>query len=470
MPIDLRFDADETALFTDLYELTVSAVFFDRQMNDTAAFEMRMRRMPPNRGFMIAAGAERLLEALEEYRFDTAAMEYLASLALFKPAFLDYLANFRFTGAVRAMPEGTLFFPGEPILEICAPLIEGQLLETLVLNQIGFASVAATKAARCAIAAGGRRLVDFGPRRAQGVDAAMIAARSSYIGGFAGSSNVLAGRRYGIPVFGTMSHSMVMACERERDAFEAFAANFPKLSTLIVDTYDTIRGVENAAAVGARLREANVKLAAVRLDSGELGDLATRARRILDHAGLGDTAIFASGNLDEYRIAELLAARAPIDAFGIGTALAVSDDAPSADFTYKLVEYAGKPRVKLSSGKISVPGRKQVFRMTGADEKFAADLIGAIDETPSGVARMQRPAPAISLPLLEPRMEAGRRIAPRASAQAVSEARERAASELKKLDGRYLALRRPAEYPVKQTSAVNAMVISEKVRAETRQE
>ena len=276
MPIDLRLDPAEVALFTDLYELTVGAAFFEHGFNETASFEVAMRRMPPGRGFMVAAGIERLIEALEEYRFDASAIEHLESLQLFKPAFLEFLSKLRFTGSIRALSEGTIYFPGEPIAEIRAPLIEAQLIETLALNQLGFASVVATKAARCFAVAGGRRLVDFGPRRAQGADASLIAARSSYMAGFHGTANVLAGKRYGIPVFGTMSHSFVMAHESERDAFSDFVASFPTLSTLLVDTYDTIRGVENAAAVAARVREAGVKIQGIRLDSGDLHDSAAK--------------------------------------------------------------------------------------------------------------------------------------------------------------------------------------------------
>src|SRR6202521_473173 len=260
MTIDLRLDSAEVALLTDLYELTVSAAFFDHGFNDIASFEVAMRRMPPGRGFMIAAGVDRLAEALEQYRFDDAAIKHLRSLKLFKAEFLEYLSKLRCTGSIRALPEGTIYFANEPILEIRAPLIEAQLIETLVLNQLGFASVVATKAARCFAVAGGRRLVDFGPRRAQGADASLIAARSSYMAGFHGTANVLAGKRYGIPVFGTMSHSFVMAHESERDAFSDFVASFPTLSTLLVDTYDTIRGVEDAAAVAAEVREAGAKM------------------------------------------------------------------------------------------------------------------------------------------------------------------------------------------------------------------
>ena len=466
MPIDLRLDAAEIALATDLYQLTVSAAFFEHGFSERGSFEVAMRRMPPGRGFMIAAGVERLIEALEEYRFDDAAIAHLDSLQLFKPDFLDFLSRLRFTGSVRALPEGTIFFAGEPILEIEAPLIEGQLIETLVLNQLGFASIVATKAARCFAVAGGRRLVDFGPRRAHGIDATLIAARSSYLAGFHGTANLLAGKRYGIPIFGTMSHSFVMAHESERDAFENFVTSFPKLSTLLVDTYDTVHGVENVAAVAAKFRDAGVKVQGIRIDSGDLDSICRKARRILDSAGLGDITIVASGNLDEYKIADLADSGVPIDAFGVGTALAVSDDAPAADFTYKLVDYHGHGRMKTSSGKISTPGRKQLFRACHANGAFYADLVGIADEGAATVAREFKPAASKTLELLETCFENGHRVMPRPT---LTEARERVMNGLTALDARYKMLRRPAQYPVRNTAALGALVISEKLRVEKRQ-
>jgi nicotinate phosphoribosyltransferase len=467
MTIDLRLDPAEIALLTDLYELTVSAAFFDHGFNDIASFELSMRRMPPERGYMIAAGVERLAEALEQYRFDDAAIEHLQSLKLFKPEFLEFLSTLRFTGSIRAIREGTIYFAGEPILEVRAPLIEAQLIETIVLNQLGFASIVATKAARCFTVAGGRRLVDFGPRRAQGADASLIAARAAYLAGFHGSANVLAGRRYGIPVFGTMSHSFVMAHEDERGAFSDFVKSFPTLGTLLVDTYDTVRGVENAATVAAELREAGAKIQGIRLDSGDLHALSRRARAILDKAGLADVAIVASGNLDEYKIADLIDASAPIDAFGVGTALAVSDDAPAADFTYKLVDYRDHARLKTSSGKISTPGRKQLFRAYAANGSFYADLVGIMDEGAATVAREFKPAPAKTVQLMETIFEHGARVMPRPS---LSEVRERVMNGLTALDARHKVLRRPAEFPVRHTAALGALTISEKLRAERRQD
>ena len=467
MSLDLRLDASELALLTDLYELTVAAAFFEHGMNDQASFEVAIRRLPAGRGYMVAAGIERLIEALEEYRFGETAIAHLRSLGLFKPEFIDYLASFRFSGTVRALAEGAIFFAGEPILEVHAPLIEAQLIETLALNQIGFASIVASKAARCVSVAGGRRLIDFGPRRAQGADATLIAARASYIAGFDGTANVLAGMRYGIPVFGTMSHSFIMAHETERAAFDHFVESFPKLSTLLVDTYDTLRGVRNAAEVGIKMREAGVKLQAIRLDSGDLPDLSRKARRILDQAELQDTAIFASGNLDEYRISELVESRAPIDAFGVGTALAVSDDAPAGDFTYKLVEYKDTGRLKTSAAKFSPPGRKQVFRGFNSSGIAIGDLVGLLDEGVNTVTREFKTPPARITAMLEPVMEGGKRIKPRPG---VAEPRATVASALASLDGRVKTLRRPAEYPARNTAALGAMIISEKIRAERRQD
>jgi nicotinate phosphoribosyltransferase len=466
MPIDLRFDADEAALLTDLYELTMAASYFAIGLNGPATFSLSVRRLPPRRGYLVAAGLERLLEALEEFRFAPGAIDYLASLKLFAPEFLDYLAALRFTGEVVAMPEGTIFFEEEPILEVHAPLIEAQLIETLVINQIGLASLVASKAARSYHAGRGRRLIDFGLRRSHGADAGLVAARASYLAGFAGTSNVLAGRRYAIPLYGTMAHSYIMAHETESAAFGHFVALFPQLSTLLVDTYDTIRGVENAAKTALELRAKGFKLQAVRLDSGDLLDLSVRTRRILDHQGLNDVAIFASGNLDEYRIDELLRAGAPIDAFGVGAAMVVSADAPALDISYKLAEYDGVGRLKTSAGKLTLPGRKQVFRAVNQNGGFFSDRIGLAEETAASVAREFRPAPHSIAPLLERRFQAGRRVEPRPT---LAESRERFLADFARLDLRHKDLERPERYTVRHTTALAAMLTAEKLRAEKRQ-
>lgn len=463
MSIDLRFDPNETPLVTDLYELTMAASYFQIGFNEPACFSMSSRRLPAHRGFLVAAGLERLLEALGEFRFEQPILDYLDSLKLFTPEFLGFLDKLRFTGEVFALSEGTIFFAEEPIVEVHGPLIETQIIETLVINQIGMASLIASKAVRSVIAAHGRGLVDFGLRRSQGIDAGLIAARSSYLAGFIGTSNVLAGRRYGIPLYGTMAHSYIMAHEREREAFEHFVQLSPRLSTLLVDTYDTVRGVENAADVALQLKRQGRRLRAVRLDSGDLADLSIKARRILDGKGLQDVAIFASGNLDEYRIQKLIESGAPIDEFGVGTAMVVSDDAPALDVAYKLTEYKGVPRIKTSRHKLSLPGRKQIFRATEANGGFYADLLGLADETPTAVAREFNPAPASVATLLRKQFSAGRRIEPRPT---LAESRERLLESMEKLAPCYKDLENAAAYPVRHTEALDAMVVQEKIRAE----
>jgi nicotinate phosphoribosyltransferase len=466
MPIDLRFAPDEAPLLTDLYELTMAASYFALGLNQPSCFYLGVRRMPPKRGFLVAAGIDRVVEALEQFHFAPEALEYLESLKLFAPEFLGFLANLRFTGDVHAVAEGTIFFEQEPILEVHAPLIEAQIIETLVLNQIGVASMVASKAARCVVAARGRRLVDFGLRRSHGADAGLIVARASYLAGFVGTSNVLAGRRYGIPLNGTMAHSYIMAHDSEREAFDHFITLFPQLSTLLVDTYDTVRGVENAARVARDLKAKGLKLQAIRLDSGDLIDLSLRARRILDQNGLNDVAIFASGNLDEYRINDLLRAGAPIDGFGIGAAVAAGGDVPTLDASYKLAEYHGIGRLKTSPGKATLPGRKQVFRALDASGGFTADLIGLADEGVTTVANEFKPAPVEVAALLTRQMAAGVRVEPRLS---LAESRNRLLQALASLGQRHKDLERPAVYPVRHTAALNAMLTSEKIRSEKRQ-
>ncbi|HKV56156.1 MAG TPA: nicotinate phosphoribosyltransferase [Candidatus Binataceae bacterium] len=467
MPIDLRLDPDELPLLSDLYELTMAASYFAIGYNERASFTLSVRRLPPRRGFLVAAGVERILEALEEFHFGQAALDALDALKIFSPDFLQFLSNLRFTGEVMAVPEGTIFFAEEPILEISGPLIEAQLLETLVMNQVGIAALIASKAARSVIAARGRRLIDFGLRRSQGVDAGLVAARSSYLGGFVGTSNVLAGSRYGIPLYGTMAHSYIMAHDREREAFEHFVALFPMLSTLLVDTYDTMRGVQNAIAVAQDLKSKGVKLQALRLDSGDIADLSFKTRRALDQSGLQEVSIFASGNLDEYRIRDLIQGGVPIDAFGVGTAMVVSADAPSLDLTYKLGEYRGVPRIKTSTNKLTLPGRKQIFRAFNSNGGLYADLIGLVDEGVTTVSREFKPAPAEVVPIMQRQFIDGHRIGPRPT---LAESRERLLETMAKLEQRYKDLERPEPYPVKHTAALNATLVNERMRAERRQD
>ncbi|HKD67771.1 MAG TPA: nicotinate phosphoribosyltransferase [Candidatus Binataceae bacterium] len=466
MTSDLHLDSSEISLVSDLYELTMAASYLEHGFNDHACFSLSVRRLPPRRGYMVVAGTERFFEAVEALRFDAAALEYLDSLKLFKPEFLDYLSRFRFTGAIRALPEGTIFFAEEPIIEVDAPLIEAQILETLAINQVGAATMIASKAARCYGAAAGRRLIEFGLRRCHGADAGLIAARASYLAGFDGTANVLAGKRYGIPVYGTMAHSYVMAHERERDAFADFAHSFPKLSTLLIDTYDTVKGAENAAQVASELKGSGVELLGVRLDSGDPADLSKRVRKTLDARGLAQTSIFASGNLDEYAIAELVRGKAPIDAFGVGTSMVVSADAPTLDMIYKLVEYKGQPRVKTSRNKVTLPGRKQVFRAWSRAGLPYLDLIGLVEESPATVGREFKPTADRITELLLPRVLDGQRIEPTPT---LAQSRELFVEGFAKLDPRLKALERPETYKVRYTAALNAMQVSEKLKVAERQ-
>ncbi len=382
-------------LFTDLYELTMAASYFAHGLNDAATFELFVRSLPEPRNFLVAAGLDDVLTYLEELRFSPEAVEHLAGLGLFADDFLAFLAELRFGGGVRAVPEGEVVFGAEPIIEVTAPLIEAQVIETFLINQVAFQTMVASKAARVAIACGGRQLVDFSARRDHGIDAAIKAARAATIGGAAATSLVEAGRRYGLPVTGTMAHAYVMAFDDEAEAFRAYARDFPGSAIFLIDTYDTVEGAHRAAAVARELAERGVHVRGVRLDSGDLGALAKRVRVILDDAGLPDVEILASGDLDEYRIAELVAAEAPIDAFGVGTRLGTSHDQPSLGAVYKLVEDAGGPRMKLSEGKVTFPGRKQVHRFDDHDV-----LALASDDVPGG------------RPLLELVMADGRRLPP----------------------------------------------------------
>jgi nicotinate phosphoribosyltransferase len=384
------------ALFADLYEFTMLRAYFELGMDAEATFSLFVRKLPPQRNFLIAAGLNDLLEEIEHLRFEPQHLDYLSSLGVASQPFLDWLVNFRFSGDIHAMREGTPFFDNEPILEVVAPIAEAQLIETLVLNQIGLQTILASKAARVVAAARGRSVVDFGARRAQGVDAATKGARAFYIGGVDATSNVAAGQIYGLPVAGTMAHSFVEACASEMEAFQAFSDVFPD-TTLLVDTYDTIEGVKKVVAL-ARACRAEFKVRAVRLDSGDLYALACETRRILDAAGLTDVQIVVSGGLDEMKIDDLTARGAPVDVFGVGTDMAVSSDAPALDIAYKLTEYAGEGRMKLSTGKRSLPGRKQVFREF-RDGLAVRDVIARRDETLPGAG------------LLRPFMISGRRVA-----------------------------------------------------------
>jgi nicotinate phosphoribosyltransferase len=414
-PADRCLSAAPPALLADLYELTMGESYLAEGLAERpATFQLFCRHLPAGWGYLLAAGIDSALTYLEELRFTAGELEYLESTGLFTPPLLERLERLRFSGEVRAMREGTVFFPNEPVLEVTAPLLEAQLVETVVLNEVHFQSLVAAKAARCVDAAGDRRLVDFGLRRTHGGEAGLKVARASYLAGFDATSNVLAGREYGIAVAGTMAHSYVECFEDESDAFEAFVRAYPQGSTLLIDTYDTVEGAWQAARVARELAARGGRVGAVRLDSGDLLELSRRVRSVLDEQGLHEVTIFASGNLDEREIARLLAQGAPIDGFGVGSRLGTCADAPYLDAAYKLVEFDGRPVLKLSSGKATLPGVKQVWRQCEGG-RFAGDVIALRDEPP----------PPGAEPLLERVMANGTRL----FGEPLERARARAAAQ-----------------------------------------
>lgn len=420
-------------LLTDLYQLTMLQAYFDQGMNDTAVFEFFVRKLPAERNFLIAAGLEQVLEYLGEARFTEEELEWLGNSGRFHRRFVESLADWRFTGDVDAMPEGTVFFPDEPILRVVAPLREAQLVESRIINLLQFQTMVASKAVRCVFAARGRRLVDFGLRRAHGAEAGLLSARASYLAGFEGTATVLAGMRWGIPVFGTMAHSYIQAHDSELEAFEDFARSHPQATTLLIDTYDTEAAARNLLELAHRLAGEGITINAVRLDSGDLGDHARQVRRILDDGLLGHVKIFASGNLDEFRIRDLVDGGAPIDAFGVGTRMNTSADAPFLDCAYKLQEYAGKPRRKRSEGKATWPGRKQVWRRHDDEGRMLGDILTLIDDSEPGE------------PLLLPAMIGGERIGP---TPGLAEVRDFAMAQLGQLPAPLRRLGAVPPYPV----------------------
>ncbi len=395
----------DSPLLTDLYELTMMQAYLEHGQTKEAVFEFFVRRLPERRNFLLFAGLAQALEYLEELDFDPETLDDLRRSGRFSTEFIDYLAGLRFDGEVRAMPEGTVFFANEPVLQVRAPLPIAQFVESRLVNILQFQTLIASKAARVVLAAGpSRLLVDFGMRRAHGADAALMAARAGYIAGLTGTSNLLAGCTFGIPVYGTMAHSFILAHDNEDEAFVDFARTHPDSVVLLIDTYDTERAAARLPAVAARLARDGIRIRAVRIDSGDLGRHARAVRRILDSAGLGEVRIFASGNLDEYAIAGL--GEAPIDGFGIGTRLDTSADAPYLDCAYKLEAYAGVARCKRSEGKATWPGRKQVFRHLD-NGRIDHDVLALATETASGI------------PLLETVMRDGRITSQRPSLEAI---------------------------------------------------
>jgi nicotinate phosphoribosyltransferase len=443
--------AAETSLLTDLYELTMAASYHAERMNEPAVFELFVRSLPPRRHWLLAAGLGPALRLVAELRFGEAELEYLASRGFARP-FLDYLSSFRFRGDIDAMPEGTICFANEPLVRVTAPRIEAQLLETLLLNQINFQTMAATKAARVVLAAGGgepgagERVIDFSPRRDHGIDAAMKVARSAAIAGCGGTSNVAAAMRYGLEPLGTMAHSYILSFPSEEEAFIAFLRSFPEQGVLLVDTYDVEGGVRNAILAS---QQTGFPLRGVRIDSGDLDALSRRARDLLDRAGMEETTIIASGDLEEGQVAQLVGAGAPIDSFGVGTELGTSRDSPTVNGIYKIVAHADEEGAwrgvrKLSLAKETIPGAKQVFRRFSRRGEMTGDTIGAVEEELGGES------------LLRSAMRGGEIVA----AEPLDQMRERAEENLCALPA---SLRRAeagdevAPYPVELSPELSAL-------------
>jgi len=432
-----------SALLVDLYELTMAQSYVDEGMNEEAVFSLFVRHLPADRGYLVAAGLDDVLDYLERFSFTADEIAFLESTGRFTGRLLQRLAGLRFSGAVRAVPEGTLFFSEEPVLEVRAPILEAQLVESVIINLIQLQTMVATKAARCVTVSGGRQLVDFALRRTHGPEPSISVARASYLAGFDGTSNVLAGRRYGIPLAGTMAHSYIEAFPSEIEAFRAYARAFPDTAVLLLDTYDTIEGARNAASVGRELAASGHRLRGVRLDSGDIVSLSRAVRAILDEAGLSHAIIFASGNVDEYAIEQAITAGAAIEGFGVGTRMGVSADRPYLDIAYKLVSYAGRPTLKLSEDKISLPGAKQVWRK-GSEASFESDWLGLAHEA----------APDGAEPLLVDVMAGGRRLA---EPESLDRMRARCRQGLALLPAECRRLRYPDQYPVTPSAALVAL-------------
>ncbi len=443
---------EHSGLLTDLYELTMAAGYLQTGFDARATFELFVRHLPPHRNYLVAAGLEQALDFLENVRFTAKEIDSLRRHPVFRNIrgeFFDYLATFRFTGDVWAMPEGSLVFPGEPMVRVVAPIIEGQIMETYLLSTLSYQTMIASKAARVVTAAKGRQVVEFGARRAHGSQASLLAARAAAIGGCQGTSNVLAGQQFGMETYGTQAHSWVMAHENETEAFAQFLDAFPEHAVLLLDTYDVRNAVKKIIAM-------NRKPAGVRLDSGDLAKDSQWVRRELDRAGWQDVKIFASGDLDETRIASLLAKHAAIDAFGVGTALATPGDAPHLNLVYKLVEVERggviREAAKLSAAKVTYPGRKQVFRYSAPSGEYRHDKIALDGEPPDGGEQMLREV-----------MRGGRRTTP---PEAVGELRARCVAGLARLPRPLRQINRSAAYPVEYSKRLEGLL--EKLRRRVR--
>jgi nicotinate phosphoribosyltransferase len=429
-------------LTTDLYELNMIQAYLDRGEDKEAVFEFFVRRLPARRNFLVAAGLEDALAYLETLRFSAHEIDWLKSTGRFRSNLLNYLAELRFTGDVHAIPEGTICFPHEPLIRITAPLPIAQLVETRLINILHFQTMIASKAARMVLAAPGKILSDFGLRTAHGAEAGLFSARASYIAGFFGAANVLAGERYGIPIVGTMAHSFVQVHDDEMTAFENFARARPEGVILLIDTYDTEAGARKVVQLAPRLKADGITIRGVRIDSGDLATMARKVRAILDAGGLNDVIILVSGGINEDVLQTMTRTKAPIDGYGIGVNLDASIDAPSLDCAYKLQEYAGRPRRKLSEGKVTWPGRKQVWRSFGADGRMAGDTLSLENDSQKGDL------------LVVPVMRAGKRIAP---APTLSQIREHAARELARLPEPLRRLEKSDDYPVRLSEKLKGL-------------
>lgn len=428
-------------LLADLYQFTMLQTYLEQEMQETAVFELFVRKLPSERNFMVAAGLEQVIDFLENLKFSPEELDWLATR--FPSHVITYLEQFRFDGDVHAMPEGTVFFPNEPILRITATLPQAQLIESRIINLMHFETLIATKAARSVLVAPHKLLVDFGMRRAHGAEAGLLAARASYLAGFSGTATVLAGALYDIPLFGTMAHSFIQAHSDESDAFEHFARSHPDNAILLIDTYDTEAAANKVVTLARKLKAEKINIRGVRLDSGDLAEHAKNVRKILNAGGLTNATIFASGNLDELKLHALLSIAAPIDGFGIGTALDISSDAPALDCAYKLQEYAGKPRRKRSEGKATWPGRKQVYRHYASDGRMTEDIVALEDADPQQ-----------GEPLIRPFMQMGKRLHPNPPLHKI---RSQTIANYAHLPASMTSLDPAPGYPVAISNALKAM-------------
>lgn len=442
-----HFSIQDVALATDLYELTMAAAYFDNKETGEATFELFARNFPRNRSYLIAAGLEQAADYLSQLQFKGEHIAFLRKHPSFKNVskeFFDYLKDFRFSGDVWAIPEGRVFFTDEPVLRVTAPMIEAQIVETCLLSVINFETLIATKASRVVESARGRSVVEFGSRRAHGPEAALLAARASYIGGCVGTSNVLAGYLFGIPTYGTMAHSFVMNYDSEEEAFERFCKVFPSNRSLLLDTYDTVEGAKKAVSSG-------LAPSLVRLDSGDRYDLSVKVRKILDDAGLKNTKIFVSGDLNEFVLDELTSRGAPIDFFGVGTELVTSRDDPALPGIYKLVSVKrnGKTiyRAKTSEGKRTIPGAKQIYRRYSENGLIQDDTLALESEEP----------PADTVPLLTKVFNNGKLVYDLPSINAIQ---DRAKRELLRLSAKYKNLTTSERPPVRLSPKLDRLANS----------